>query len=351
MTGSPGRSAEAARTSGGPAPDEPARLLITGGGGFVGGGFVRLLLHERPKWSLTVFDSLTGGPGARFLEGLEAEHPGRVRFVRGRVTDTREVESLFASGAFQAVVHFAARNPSGLEVESPLSFPEVNVLGTAIVLEGARRAWAGSAGTFLHLSSYEVYGSGATGFFTEESPLNPSTPYAASKASADALTLAYHATFGIRTLVTRTTNIYGPRQSPDKLIPSVAERVRRGEPVQVYGTGGQSRDWIHVEDHNRGVLAVLEGGRPGTVYHLGARCERTNLEVIRLAARAAAECLGRDPDAAVARLEFVEDRSAHDVRRALDPGRAERELGFRPCIPFEEGVRDTVRWQILEGGE
>jgi dTDP-glucose 4,6-dehydratase len=338
MTGSPG------------ALGSPARLLVTGGGGFVGGGFVRLLLAEKPSWALTVFDSLSGGPGARFLQSLEAEHPGRVRFVRGRVTDARDVEALFGSGGFDAVVHFAARNPSGLEVDSPLSFAEVNVLGTAVVLEAARRAWSGAGGTFLHLSSYEVYGSGAAGLFTEESPLNPSTPYAASKASADVLTLAYHSTFGLRTLVTRTTNIYGPRQSPDKLIPSVAERVRRGEPVTIYGTGGQSRDWIHVDDHNRGVLRVLEEGRPGAVYHLGARCERTNLEVIRLAARSAAECLGRDPDEAEARLAFVEDRFAHDVRRALDPSRAEGELGFRAAVPFEEGVRETVRRQIQEGG-
>ncbi|MEW5764829.1 MAG: dTDP-glucose 4,6-dehydratase [Acidobacteriota bacterium] len=351
MTGASPRSSGASGVSERPSPDRPASLLITGGGGFVGGAFVRLLLAERPAWTLTVFDSLTGGPGARFLAGLEASHPGRLRFVRGRVTDPRDVKSLFTSAAFHAVVHFAARNPSGLEIESPLSFSQVNVLGTAMVLEEARKAWSGSGGTFLHLSSYEVYGEGAAERFTEASPLNPSTPYAASKASADVLTLAYHSTFGIRTLVTRTTNIYGPRQSPDKLIPSVAERVRRGEPIPVYGSGGQSRDWIHVEDHNRGVLAVLEGGRPGAVYHLGARCERTNLEVIRLAARAAAECLGRDPREAEARLDFVEDRSAHDFRRALDPGRAERELGFRPRVAFEEGVRDAVRWQIREGGE
>lgn len=334
------------------APESLRRLLVTGGAGFVGGNFVRLLLETRETAHVTVFDGVRGAEASAALRDLPRRYPGRLRYVRGRITDEAGLARLFREeGPFDAVVHFAARNPSGADEASPLEFPRVNTLGTAAVLEAAREAWAreGRHGVFLHLSSYEVYGSSADGFFREDSPLSPSTPYAASKAAADALTLAYHRTFGLDARVTRTTNIYGPYQSRDKLIPSVVRRVREGKAVEIYGTGLQSRDWIHVDDHNRGVLLALERGEAGRVYHLGARCERTNLEVVRLAARAALQELGRDPGEAEGLLRFVPDRRAHDPRRALDPSRAERELGFRPEVPFETGVGNTVRWMLREG--
>jgi len=328
------------------------RFLVTGGAGFVGGNFVRLLLGTREGTEVTVFDGVPEPERSAPLRDLPRLHPGRFRYVPGKITEEGALAALFReNGPFDAVVHFAARNPSGADEASPLEFTRVNTLGTAAVLEAAREAWGreGRQGVFLHLSSYEVYGSSADGLFREDSPLNPSTPYAASKAAADALTLAYHRTFGLDALVTRTTNIYGPFQSRDKLIPSVVRRIREGRPVEVYGTGLQTRDWIHVDDHNRGVLLALERGLPGRVYHLGARCERTNLDVVRLAARAALEELGRDPGEAERLVRFVPDRRAHDPRRALDPSRAERELGFRPEVPFETGVGNTVRWILREG--
>ena len=239
-------------------------------------------------------------------------------------------------------------NPSGQAVSDPVGFAEVNVLGTAMLLEAARLAWCGGPGRFLHPSSYEVYGSSGGGIFTEESPLNPSTPYAASKASADQLTLAYHRTFGMGCVVTRTTNIYGPFQSPDKLVPAIVLKARDGQPLPVYGDGSNTRDWIHVDDHNRGVLLALEEGRAGEVYHLGARCERSNLALVQAIARATAKLLDRDGAAAESLVTFVGDRAGHDARRALDPGKAERELGFRPAVSFEQGLEDTVR-QILAG--
>ncbi len=320
-------------------------VLVTGGGGFVGGNFARLALRERPDWALTVFDSLGGRPRP-VLEGLQEAHPGRLSLVQGKVTDEGDLEALFAEGRFDAVVHFAARNPSGQGVEEPAAFAEVNVLGTAMLLEAARRSPHGAPERFLHLSSYEVYGScggsNASGIFTEESPLNPSTPYAASKASADQLTLAYHRTFGMGCLVTRTTNIYGPFQSEDKLVPAIALRARAGQTLTVYGDGSQSRDWIHVEDHNRGVLLALERGRPGQVYHLGARCERSNLELVHTVARCAASALGREASEVEGLIAFVDDRAGHDARRSLDPSKAERELGFAAAVPFERGLEETV---------
>ncbi len=325
-------------------------LLVTGGGGFVGGNFARLVLATRPGWSVTVFDSLGGGPRP-VLDGLEEVHPGRYRLVAGKVTDRDQLAALFARTPFDAVVHFAARNPSGQQEADPLSFVEINVLGTAVLLEAARRAWGGGGGRFIHLSSYEVYGSSPEGIFTEEAGLNPSTPYAASKAAADALTLAYHRTFGMHAMVTRTTNIYGPFQSADKLIPATALRARDGRPLDVFGTGTNLRDWIHVDDHNRGVLAVLERGEPGEVYHLGARSERSNLELVRAVTRCVDEALGRPAGRSEALIRFVEDRAAHDARRALDPSKAERALGFRAGVGFEAGLRETVRWVLSSAGE
>ena len=317
-------------------------VLVTGGGGFVGGNFVRLALRERPSWALTVFDSL-GGPPRPVLQGLEERYPGRLRLVQGRVTDEGEVAALLGAGPFDAVVHFAARNPSGQDGGDPVGFAEVNVLGTAMLLEAARRAPGGGPARFLHLSSYEVYGSSHEGIFAEDSPLNPSTPYAASKAAADQLTLAYHRTFGAGTLVTRTTNIYGPFQSEDKLVPAMARAAAAGKPLLVFGDGSNTRDWIHVDDHNRGVMLALEKGRPGQIYHLGARCERSNLTLVRSVARFAAQALGRPEESVMALIRFAKDRAGHDARRALDPRKAEEELGFAPQVGFEQGLRDTVR--------
>jgi dTDP-glucose 4,6-dehydratase len=310
----------------------------------VGGNFVRLVLKERPDWHVTVFDHLGGRDNVPVLEGLSRTYPGRYRLVRGRITDVGLLDGLFAEGAFDTVVHFAAKNPSGQQVPEPFSFVEVNVLGTAVLLEAARKAWEGRSGKFLHLGSYEVYGSDAVGLFTELSPLDPSTPYAATKAAADEITLAYHSTFGLHTLVTRTTNIYGPYQSGDKLIPAMIALARDSQEMPVYGSGRNLRDWIHVDDHNRGVLMVLERGRAGEVYHLGGRCERTNLDVVKAVGRNVYEYLGKDPGSAQDLIRLVEDREAHDARRALDPSKAERELGFEALIPFETGLRDTVRW-------
>ena len=321
---------------------------MTGGGGFVGGNFVRLVLASRPRWRVTVFDSLGGAWNRPVLDGLEEHFPGRYRLVRGGITDRDALRRVFEEEACDTAVHFAARNPSGPSEADPMAFVEINVVGTATLLETAREAWGERGGVFLHLSSYEVYGSDARGIFTEASGLNPSTPYAASKAAADELTLAYHRTFGMHAMVTRTTNIYGPHQSRDKLIPAIALRVRDRLPLPVYGTGGNLRDWIHVDDHNRGVTRVLEEGRAGEVYHLGARCERSNLELIRSVARYAAEVMGREPEEAEASIEFVDDRQGHDARRSLDPSKAEAELGFKAEVDFEVGLRKTIEW-VLSG--
>lgn len=326
----------------------PSHLLVTGGGGFVGGNFTRLALRSRPLWRITVLDHLGGRETPSVLEGLDGLHPGRFRLVRSGLEDAEALAGIFEGDPVQAVVHFAAKNPSGAGHQAPLEFARVNVVGTGAMLEAARKA---GGMRFLHLSSYEVYGSHPDGLFTERTPLTPTTPYAASKAAADTLTLAYHRTFKTDALVSRTTNIYGPFQSGDKLIPFLASRAFRDEPLPVYGSGAQTRDWIHVDDHNRGVLAVLERGRAGEVYHIGARCERTNLEVALAVADAAAEVRGLAPGSLRGLVSHVEDRKAHDPRRTLDTAKSERELELRPEIPFDEGLRRTVEGFYRAGRE
>ena len=320
-------------------------LLVTGGAGFVGGNFIRMVLASRTTAKITALDSLSGRGVAPVLEGLESQCGGRFTLVKAALHEKETLQELFCRFGFDAVLHFAAKNPSGQGAGSGREYAEVNVLGTAMVLDIARRHWKGRgiAGRFMHLSSYEVYGSHPEGYFTEGTRLNPSTPYAASKAAADELTLSYHRTFGMDALVTRTTNIYGPYQSGDKLIPALAARAAKREPMPVYGDGSTRRDWIHVDDHNRGVLTVLERGRAGEVYHIGARCEKTNLDIAREVAADVALASGMPQESLMNLVTLVQDRRGHDPRRALGTDKIESELGFRAQVDFKDGLMETVR--------
>ncbi len=326
-------------------------VLVTGAAGFIGSNFVRLALRERPSWRIVAADALTYAGNLENLAGLEEAHPHRFRFVRLDVTDEAALASLFEEEAFTGVFHFAAESHVDRSILGPLAFVKTNVLGTAALLERCRLSWRGGGGRFLQISTDEVYGTlGEEGAFTEETPLRPSSPYSASKAAADQLVLAYHRTFGLDAVVTRCCNNYGPYQFPEKLIPFMVVRLLEGETLPVYGTGENVRDWIHVDDHNRGALLAFERGRPGEVYNLGARCEKRNLDLVRLLVREVAARKGwggLDPDS---RIAFVKDRPGHDWRYAIDPSKAERELGFAPRVPFEEGLASTVAWYLENEG-
>jgi len=322
-------------------------ILITGGAGFIGTNFTRMLLAERPGLRVTVLDALTYAGNIENLAGLEEEHGGRYRFVRGDITDGDAVAAVFRDSAIDAVVHFAAESHVDRSILGPMAFVETNVLGTATLLEAARKAWSSGSGRFLQVSTDEVYGAlGEEGFFREDSPINPSSPYSASKAAADHLALSYHKTFGLDVVLTRCCNNYGPYQFPEKLIPLMVLRLQEGKPLPVYGDGKNVRDWIHVEDHNRGVLAALENGAEGEVYNLGARCERRNIDLVRTLIEQYCSLIGEDPAKGEDRITFVKDRPGHDWRYAIDPTRAERELGFQPEISFQEGISDTIRWYL-----
>jgi len=324
-----------------PRPDaiaSPKNVLVTGGAGFIGSNLVRLLLSERPGWRVVVLDKLTYAGNAESLADLEGGP--RYRFVRGDVANGELVAELFRSERIETVLHLAAESHVDRSILAPSVFIETNVRGTQVLLEAARE---GGARRFVHVSTDEVYGSlGGTALFTEESPLAPSSPYSASKAASDLLALSYARTFELPVVVTRCSNNYGPYQFPEKLIPLMIVNALRDEPLPVYGDGLHVRDWIHVEDHCRGLLAALERGEPGEVYNLGASNERRNIELVRRVL-----ALLEKPESLI---RYVKDRPGHDRRYALDASKARARLGWEPRRRFEEALAETVGWYVEHRG-
>ncbi len=308
------------------------KLLVTGGCGFIGSNFVRFALEDDPELEITNLDALTYAGNPDNLRDLEPSP--RYRFVLGDVADRSLVFELLAEG-FDAVVHFAAESHVDRSIDDAAPFLTTNVLGTQCLLDAAR-----VVGTprFVQVSTDEVYGTLGPDDppFTETTPLAPNSPYAASKAAADLLVRAACHTFGLKTIITRCSNNYGPYQFPEKLIPLFITNALSDLPLPVYGDGRQVRDWIHVLDHCRGIDAALRRGRPGSIYNFGGRCERYNLDVTR----AVLELCGK-PETLI---RHVIDRPGHDRRYAVDCAKAEAELGWRPQVPFAQGLAETVAW-------
>jgi dTDP-glucose 4,6-dehydratase len=316
-------------------------LLVTGGCGFIGSHFVRMALGTG-AWRVVNLDKLTyAGNLENVTDVLESPHH---RFVRGDIADRQGVRTLLAEERPWAVVNFAAESHVDRSILDPTPFLQTNVLGTQVLLEAAREA---RVERFVQVSTDEVYGD-AEGKdpFHESSPLTPSSPYAASKAAADLLCLAYARTYGVPVLIVRSSNNYGPYQFPEKLIPLLIRNALAGEVLPVYGDGLQRRDWLYVEDNCRAILRVLEAGRVGAIYNVGTGQERTNLEVVRTLCHVLGEEAGLDPTEILRRVRHVADRPGHDRRYAMQTDRVRRELGWSPQVPFEEGLRRTVRWYL-----
>jgi len=310
-------------------------LLVTGGAGFIGSNFVRYYLASHPGTRVVNFDALTY---AGNLENLrEVEDNPQYAFVRGDICDRDAVAEAMKKYEVDAVVHFAAESHVDRSIQGAAVFVTTNVLGTQVMLDAAREQ---GVTRFLHVSTDEVYGSlGATGRFTETTPLHPNSPYAASKASSDLLVLAAAHTFGFPALVTRCSNNYGPYQFPEKLIPLMIANATDNKPLPVYGQGVNVRDWLYVRDHCTALDAVLERGKAGEVYNIGGNNEWRNIDIVRLLLKE----LGK-PESLIT---YVKDRPGHDLRYAIDAAKITNELSWRPSVTFEQGLGETVKWYAI----
>ena len=326
------------------------RLLVTGGAGFIGSALCRKL--ARSGDDLVVVDKLTYAASVEALEDLPGS--GRLDLCRVDVCDRPALDRLLAEHRPDAVVHLAAETHVDRSIEGAAPFLQTNVVGTYTLLEAALAYWTSLAGPardgfrFLHVSTDEVYGSlGATGAFTEESPYAPNSPYAATKAAADHLVRAWQRTYGLPTLISNCSNNYGPYQFPEKLIPLMVIKALAGEPLPVYGTGGNVRDWLHVDDHADALHTILRRGRVGEKYNVGGNAERTNLEIVE-AICATLDAVAPRPDGRphATAIAFVDDRPGHDHRYAIDPRKIAAELGWRPRVAFEAGLAATIRWFV-----
>jgi len=328
-------------------------VLVTGGAGFIGANFLYYLRRQQPERHLLNLDLLTYAGNPENLAGFQGD--SRYTFVHGDVADRELVQDLFARYPITRVVHFAAESHVDRSILDPGIFVRTNVLGTHTLLEAARRAWENPAGgeppRFLHVSTDEVYGSLGPEDqpTTESSPYAPRSPYAASKASADFLVRAYFHTYKLPVLITNCSNNYGPYQFPEKLIPFALSQALAGQRIPIYGQGANVRDWLFVEDHCQALLRVLEQGRVGETYNIGGRQEVPNLELVRLLLRLLGE-MRPDLGDLDRLITFVADRPGHDWRYALNIGKIEAELGWRPRLSLEEGLRRTVAWYLDHQG-
>jgi dTDP-glucose 4,6-dehydratase len=308
-----------------------ATLLVTGGCGFIGSNFIRRLLKTDPSTSIVNFDCLTYAGNLANLTDVE-KNP-RYKFVKGDITNREQVRAAMMDGVTD-VINFAAESHVDRSIQDSGPFVRTNVIGTQTLLDAAREF---NIKRYVQVSTDEVYGSlGDTGLFREDTPLHPNSPYSASKAAADMLVQAYQHTFGLNAVITRCSNNYGPFQFPEKLIPLFVTNLMKDEPVPVYGDGQQVRDWIHVLDHCSGIEAAWRRGESGEVYNFGGKCEKTNLDLMHLLI----DLVGKPRTL----IRYVKDRPGHDRRYAIDCSKAERELGWTPQVPFDQGLRDTIAW-------
>jgi dTDP-glucose 4,6-dehydratase len=333
-------------------PTTPAlRILVTGGAGFIGSALVRHLIRETPHEVLNL-DKLTYAGNLASLEPI-ANSP-RYRFVQADICDPAAVAAAIADFQPQVITHLAAESHVDRSIDGPAAFIETNIVGTFTMLQAALVYWrtlddAGQAAfRFHHISTDEVFGTlGEDGFFTEETPYDPHSPYSASKASSDHLVRAWHDTYGLPVIVTNCSNNYGPYHFPEKLIPLMVIKALAGEALPVYGAGSNIRDWLFVEDHARALTAVFEKGAIGESYIIGGRAERTNMEVVNRICETLDGIRPRaDGQSYTSQIAFVADRPGHDARYAIDPSKLERELGWKAEESFDSGIARTIHWYL-----
>jgi dTDP-glucose 4,6-dehydratase len=326
-------------------------ILITGVAGFIGSNFVIHYLSSHPESTIIGLDNLSYAGNLDNLSLLTAEQKERFHFVKADITNPEQAGKIFERYPVDGVINMAAETHVDRSILDPQVFIRTNILGTHILLEASKRSWFNNGEwkegvKFLQVSTDEVYGSlGQTGLFTETPPLDPHSPYSASKASADHFVMAYHDTYGIPVNITRCSNNYGPYQFPEKLIPLTINNALHHQSIPVYGDGKQVRDWLYVEDHCRAIDLVCEKGQPGEVYNIGGNNELENIFIVRKVLEILEHLTG-DERIHDGLITFVKDRLGHDRRYAIDASKIRRELRWSHLVPFEEGIERTVRWYI-----
>ncbi len=322
-------------------------ILVTGGAGFIGSHVVRRFVNHYPDYLIINFDKLTYAGNLQNLSDVEAKP--NYRFVKGDIADETDVEAVFGRFTIDGVIHLAAESHVDRSITDPMAFIRTNIIGTTVLLNAARKFWSGNfdGKLFYHISTDEVYGSlGNQGYFTEETPYDPRSPYSASKASSDHLVRAYNHTYGLPAVVSNCSNNYGPNQFPEKLIPLSINNIKNSKPIPIYGKGENIRDWLYVEDHAAAIDLIFHKAKPGTTYNIGGNNEWKNIDLIRLLCKIMDKKLGRAEGESEKLITFVKDRAGHDLRYAIDSSKIQRELGWKPSLTFDVGLEKTVEWYL-----
>lgn len=311
-------------------------ILVTGAAGFIGANFAEYFANKYPEYNVIVVDKLTYAGNMENLKNVEE----KITFIQADICDFEKMKEIFENYQINGVIHFAAESHVDNSIKTPFIFTQTNVIGTHTLLETAKQVWGeGSSNKFVHISTDEVYGTlGEEGYFTEKSPIQPNSPYSASKASSDLIALAYHETFKMNVSVTNCSNNYGPYQHNEKLIPHMIKLALENKNLPVYGQGLNIRDWLYVEDHCEAIDLVFHNGKSGERYNIGGHNEKRNIEIVKLILKH----LNKSEDL----ITFVEDRKGHDYRYAIDPTKIKNELGWEPKTKFEDGIIKTIDWYL-----